>query len=43
VIILKKYEMDNKMAKQHDYIVFIETYLSQTVFNSRIFSYQLLW
>lgn len=31
------------MAKQHHYFVFIETYLSQSVFNLTIFSYQLLW
>lgn len=42
VVVLRKYEVSDKMAKQHDYIVFIEIYLSQSVFNSRIFSYQLL-
>lgn len=43
VMVLRKYEVANKMAKRHDYIVFLETYLSQSGFNSRIFSYQLLW
>lgn len=42
VVVLRKHEASNKMAKQHDYIVFIEIYLSQSGFNSRIFSYQLL-
>lgn len=42
-MVLRKYVVANKMAKRHDYIVFLETYLFQSVFNSRIFSYQLLW